>query len=350
MLKFYFTLLLWLTANLVCLANNTISVVQLNIWKNCNGIEGGIEAIADEIARLKPELVSLNEISTTDASPTHELLLNALAERGLTYYSGRMQESDILSIAPVSEIRRLYPDSPDVIGSVIGVDTEIHGVPLSVYSAHLDYLNDAYYNVRGIDGSTWKPCKLPETVEEILQRNDMSSRDEAIAKFIESAADDIARGRTVILCGDFNEPSHLDWTEATANLYDHNGFVVDWTCTRMLDQAGYADAYRTVWPDPVAYPGITFPASCESVDVKQLAWAPEADERDRIDYIFYNKSSGITPVSASLLGPDKSISHSQRVADNTSDPLITPLNVWPTDHRGVLVTLLLPSTSNPSSN
>lgn len=319
-----------------------IKVLQLNIWKSCTCVEGGVEALADEIARLKPELVSLNEIVSTESNPIHTRLLDALTQRGLTYYAGHTQQSDILSIAPVSEIRRIYPDSPDVRGSVIGVDTEIYGTPLSVYSAHLDYLNDAYYNVRGIDGSTWQPCELPKTVAEILERSDMSSRDDAVRKFIDAARDDIARGRTVILCGDFNEPSHLDWTEATAGLYDHNGFVVDWTCTRLLDNAGYADAYRTVWPDPVACPGITFPASCESVEVKQLAWAPDADERDRIDYIFYNKASGLTPVKASLIGPDKSICRSQRVPDNTADSIITPLNLWPSDHRAVLVEFQLP--------
>ena len=60
--------------------------------------------------------------------------------------------------------------------------------------------------------------------------------------------------------GDFNEPSHLDWLDNTKNLFDHNGAVIHWDCSMMLSQAGFKDAYREKYPDPVLYPGFTFPA------------------------------------------------------------------------------------------
>jgi len=33
------------------------------------------------------------------------------------------------------------------------------------------------------------------------------------------------KGNIILLGGDFNEPSHLDWKENTKNLWDHNGTV-----------------------------------------------------------------------------------------------------------------------------
>lgn len=47
--------------------------------------------------------------------------------------------------------------------------SKIKGHKIAVYTAHLDYLNDAYYNVRGYDGSTWEEIPVPQTVLEVLK-------------------------------------------------------------------------------------------------------------------------------------------------------------------------------------
>ena len=85
----------------------------------------------------------------------------------------------------------------------------MNGQKIAVYTAHLDYLDDAYYNVRGYDGSTWEEIPVPQTVLEVLKVNDASLRDDAIKEFIAAARKDIAEGTIVILGGDFNEPHTL---------------------------------------------------------------------------------------------------------------------------------------------
>ncbi|MCM1021748.1 MAG: endonuclease/exonuclease/phosphatase family protein [Muribaculum sp.] len=337
---FFLTLLIFEAS--CSLAQSNVKVMQLNVWMNTGKIEGGFEAMADEIARHKPDLVSLNEINSSESNPIHKNLLEALELRGVKYYGAQMQQTEILSLTPLCNLARHYPDSAGVRGSIVSAQTTINGQKFTFFSAHLDYKDDAYYNVRGYDGSTWEPCPIPSTVEDILRRNDMSRRDDGIRKFIEAARGEVAKRRHVIVAGDFNEPSHLDWIDATANLYDHHGFVVPWTCTTLLEQAGYADSYRVVHPNPLTHPGFTFPASNDNVAVDKLTWAPEADERDRIDYVFYHGDSGLKAVKASLLGPDKSICRSLRVSDNSDDTIFTPLAVWPTDHRGLLIEFQLP--------
>lgn len=74
-------------------------------------------------------------------------------------------------------------------------------------------------------------------------------RDESIRLVIEDATKSDAD--FVILGGDFNEPSHLDWTEETKGLWDHNGAVVDWVCSKLLYEAGFRDAYRVKYPNPI---------------------------------------------------------------------------------------------------
>ena len=65
--------------------------------------------------------------------------------------------------------------------------------------------------------------------------------------------------------------------------------------------------------------------------VSKLTWAPDADERDRIDFIYFYPNQDITPISSMILGPSRSIVKSQRIEENTED-------IWPSDHKGVIAT------------
>ena len=182
-----------------------------------------------------------------------------------------------------------------------------------------------------------------ETVEEVLKRNVASQRDDAIRLFIEQAKKDRAAGYTIILGGDFNEPSHQDWTEETKDLYDHHGFVIPWTVPVLLDEAGLKDAYREFYPDVLNYPGFTYPSDNPAKPADKITWAPKADERDRIDYIWYYPEKGLKVKDAAIFGPKNSIVRAQRVQETSKDKFIEPLGVWPTDHKGVLVTFQYPA-------
>ena len=65
---------------------------------------------------------------------------------------------------------------------------------------------------------------------------------------------------------------------------------------------------------------------------------PKPNERDRIDYIWFYPEKGLTVKDAAIFGPKGSIVRSQRVQETSKDKFIEPQNVWPTDHKGVLVT------------
>lgn len=97
----------------------------------------------------------------------------------------------------------------------------------------------------------------------------------------------IGSGSIIILGGDFNEPSWLDWSHDTRNRFDHHGAIVPWTSTRLLDDEGYKDAYRVKYPVPVNNPGFIWPSDNLDKDIGQLTGAPKAHERPRIDFIFY---------------------------------------------------------------
>ncbi len=88
----------------------------------------------------------------------------------------------------------------------------------------------------------------------------------------------IEKGWTAVLAGDFNAPSHLDWTEATRKR--NFNLVVPWPLSLHLEENEFYDTFREVRPDPWMDPGYTWTDG----------WPPctrehENEKFDRIDYV-----------------------------------------------------------------
>lgn len=314
------------------------TVLQWNVWQEGTSVPGGYDAIINEIVRLKPDFVTFSEVRNYNKSNFSARVLSSLREKGLTYYSFYSYDTGLLSKHPITDSLTVFPENGDH-GSIYRLLATVNGRKVAVYTAHLDYLDCAYYNARGYDGSTWKEIPLPASVEEILKVNVASQRDDAIRLFITQAEKDLAAGYKVIIGGDFNEPSHRDWIEKNKDMYDHNGFVVPWTVTTLLEEAGFVDSYRKIYPNPLTHPGFTYPSDNPAKTPEKITWAPKADERDRIDFIFY-KGEGLDARKAVIFGPKGSIVRAQRVQETSKDKFLLPLDVWPTDHKGLLVTFI----------
>ena len=124
-------------------------------------------------------------------------------------------------------------------------------------------------------------------------------------------------GMPVFLTGDFNSPSHLDWTPAVDAVREEVRYPVVWPVSAALADAGFRDSYREVHPNPVAVPGFTWtpPGTLESV--------PD-EVHDRIDWVLVQGPAETlaTQLVGEAGGPD---------VDIERDP-------YPTDHRGVVST------------
>lgn len=319
-----------------CKQEKEIKFLQLNIWQEGVMVKNGYEALADELARADADFVMLSEVRNYKGTRFCDRIVASLKERGKTYYSFYSYDSGLLSKYPIVDSAVIFPENGDH-GSIYKLTADWEGKRVCVYTAHLDYRNCAYYRVRGYDGSTWEKMEPDTVVASLLADNVASQRDDAIRQFIADAEKETAQGHLVFIGGDFNEPSHLDWTEATKDSANHRGVVIPWTVSTMLTQAGYKDTYREMYPDPVKNPGYTYPADSKETEVSRLTWTPDADERERIDFIYYYPQKGLKLLQANVFGPRGSIRNSMRVQENTQDVFIEPLGVWPTDHKGVLV-------------
>ena len=319
-----------------------LNVLQFNIWQEGSVVKGGFDAIVDEIIRVKADLVAFSEVRNYNGVDFSKRIIEALKERGHIYYAQRGQDTGLLSKFPIISQTNLYPVRNDH-GSITKALIDIKGIKVAFYSGHLDYLNCALYLPRGYDGSTWEKLDTVVTNNDTLEKINLASkRDEAIDAFIDDAKSEIKQGRVVIYGGDNNEPSHLDWIEENKHLYDHNGVVINWRNTFKLEQHNFIDAYREKYPNPITHPGFTYPANNKHVPIKKLAWSPQADDRDRIDFIFYYPDNRLQLNDIKIVGPKGDIVRNKRTnTQSTEDVVLEPLGIWPTDHKAILANFTL---------
>lgn len=80
-----FLFLLIASYNILVAKYRDLTVLQMNVWQEGTRVKGGFDAIADEIARLHPDIVMLCEIRYYNGRKFILRLQKALEERGVTY-------------------------------------------------------------------------------------------------------------------------------------------------------------------------------------------------------------------------------------------------------------------------
>jgi endonuclease/exonuclease/phosphatase family metal-dependent hydrolase len=323
-----------------------VTFLQFNIWQEGTSVPNGMQYIKDVIAEVEPDIVSFSEVRNYDGDWTTKIV-NLLAKNGLNYFRGYLPGADVSVISkyPITSSGPLLEDAISVF------EIAINKTRIVVAAAHLDYTHYACYLPRGYNcgGSApysgWKQIGSPNpqpvtSVSDISAQNMASKRDEQIAAFLSHYK---TEEKPIILLGDFNEPSCLDWTDKQATLFDHNSVVFQWQTTKALKENGYTDAFREIYPDEVLNPGITWPAVATGVGT--TSWTPKSDERDRIDYIFY-KGTNVLATSAVIVGPKAS--YVKNVVDTSytkNEIFLADEFPWPSDHKALFVTINIPSVN-----
>ena len=122
----------------------------------------------------------------------------------------------------------------------------------------------------------------------------------------------------VFVVGDFNEPSHLDWTERAASAARHP-IKVEYPNSLAKIKAGFTDAYRTIYPDEMKHPGYTWSSFYKFDD--------PTTHHDRIDFVYF-KGKGIKLTEVKIVGENQ----------KDADIVISP---YPSDHRAVVANFKL---------
>jgi endonuclease/exonuclease/phosphatase family metal-dependent hydrolase len=204
-----------------------------------------------------------------------------------------------------TQIISRYPivDPPGANGLYVFVEPT-PGRVVAVSDVHLPADPYGPYEIR--DGAT---------LDQVLQlENDLRVPD--IQDELQTLPPLAARGIPVFLTGDFNTPSHLDWTQAVADARADVPLPVQWPVSKALMNAGFKDSFRVVHPDPLAKPGFTWtPGSPEGEKV---------EVHDRIDWVLSMGSA--TAIASKVVGEG---------GNPNTDIAVDP---WPSDHRGIVST------------
>ncbi|QTD37986.1 endonuclease/exonuclease/phosphatase family protein [Polaribacter batillariae] len=315
-----------------------VSFMTFNIYQEGTKVENGFTQIKNVILNVKPDVVGFTEVKNYSGDWTSKMQ-KVLEENGKKYYRGYVGgDTSILSKYPIKDAVLTGKNS------ISKFKIEVNTKEMYVAVAHLDYTQYACYLPRGYYGGTpnWgeitneKGALTPvKSVDSILRFNLTSLRDEQLKDFVANLKDE---EKPLILLGDFNEPSHLDWQKNTKNLYDHNGLIVNWQNSLYLKNKGFVDSYREKYPNAVKNPGFTWPSEM-SKDVS-TSWAPKADERDRIDFIYY-LGDAISVEKTAMVGSKNYFVRNKKSSENVENDVFLASDLpWPSDHKAVFATLV----------
>ncbi|MCC8155666.1 MAG: endonuclease/exonuclease/phosphatase family protein [Tannerellaceae bacterium] len=276
---------------IVCNSSNqpdVLKVLQWNIWNsgNCLGNDG-LNQVIRLIRESEADIITMQEGYGSQYTIAEALGYNLLTP----------SPSDNLALFsryPMAQLpsSKTFQSNPALIHHPDGSRLLVNSSWLR-YSYEPEYTGN--YPEKDHDTSLW----IAE--DSIRPMKDVA---EILATDVEPC---LEKDMAVIIGGDFNSCSHLDWTEAAAHL--HYGYgPVDFPTSRYMQQAGYKDSFRELHPDEVARPDGTF-----AVIYGHL-------QHSRIDYIYY-KGDNIRATYSKII----------RTSPEIDD-------VWPSDHEAVITT------------
>lgn len=272
--------------------SDTLRVATWNIWHGGreDGADVGPRKVAEVLRQSRADVIALQETYGSG-----EQLAQALG----CHFLARGTNVSLLSRHAVIEDVSVF-EPFKCVGALI----ELPGARrVAVYSLWLPY-----------DAEIWAKGTRPlDDRDAMLAACASSARDlTTIRDAIDARlAGPAYAGVPIVLAGDFNSMSHLDYAEVARDQY---GVVVEWPTSRVLTDAGYCDAYRACHPHVD-----------RSAD---RTWSPRfaEQEQDRIDFVYVR--GDIRPLAASRID-----THDQG---------------FPSDHAAVVTTLRLTPKPPPA--
>lgn len=246
-----------------------------------------------------------------------ERLLNALGGdwRRVGSIYGRLRLTPLPSAEGLTVARAELPDG----GSLVIANCHWRPSPYGPYLVQNELLKNG------------PPNDLAAFERSILDASDKSDGPRGYRQTLDAIEPYMRAGETVVLTGDFNEPSHLDWSTAAAQRGLDRGaknstetpprFAVRWRGSRKLAAAGLRDAYRTARPDEVKQPGNTWTPPYPAGTPGRRPYRDQVF--DRIDLIYF-------------AGPNLKIRSAAVVGESSAAADLVYQGRWPSDHRAVL--------------
>lgn len=294
------------------LAQNTeLTVMSFNIWGGGANEQKPVDETVAVIKAVGADIIGVQETRlegetcTAEACPPQgeSAAVKIAAALGYHVYDQKAVNDALWANAVISR----YPIGKATPND-LGVEVDVNGRRVMVFNIHLD---DAPYQPYQLLNIEYGPYPFLKTADEAIKAA-AETRGPAL-KLLFADMDAAGEADASFVFGDFNEPSHRDWTEAAVKA-GHQPMVVAFPTVKAIEDWGFVDTYRAIFPDAGAKPGFTWTPTSE----------PDAadDHHDRIDFALA-KARNLQVLSAGIVGEKPPM----------ADVVVTP---WPSDHRATM--------------
>lgn len=293
-----------------------VRVLSFNIWVGGEAGKQPLDRTVEVIKQSRADVVGLQETGgNAPKGEPHPDRAAEIARRLGWHYLDQGGRTGILSRFEI------VASTPKKWGVKLALPSGRQMYAFNVHLAHSPYQP---YQLLDIP---YGDAPFIKTEAEAIQFA-RDSRGEQVAEMLAEVKAVGSEGLPITLTGDFNEPSHRDWTEAAAKA-GLCPLKVEWPNTKAVEDAGFVDALRIIHPDPVKSRAVTWTPITKPDDPK--------DHHDRIDFVFV----------AGLADPAKSVKSAQIVGESAefADIVVSP---YPSDHRAVVAELELTAGASTS--
>lgn len=290
-------------------ADTELTVLSFNLWGGGANQQKPIDETVAVLRAVNADIIGVQETRmeqvpcTADQCPPAGASIagKLAAALGYYYYDQTARNAALWANAVVSR----YPMVGIATPNDTGITLNVKGRRVQVFNIHLP---DSPYQPYQLLNISYGKIPFLKTAGQAVQ----AAKDTRGAG-LKLLFDDMAsagRADAVFVFGDFNEPSHRDWTAATVKA-GLQPLPVAYPTVKALEKRGFVDLFRVVYPDPVARPGFTWTPTSD----------PKAkdDHHDRIDFTLA-RARALKVVAAGIVG-EKS---------PEADIVVRP---WPSDHR-----------------
>lgn len=288
-----------------------LTVMSFNIWGGGANAKKPIDETVAAIKAVNPDIIGIQETkpepdpcTAEHCVPNGKSVAAEIAKAlGYYYYDQSATNPALWANAILSRYPIGKPTKND-----LGVEIMIEGKRIMAYNIHLTDYPYQPYQLLNIEYGSAPFLKTGEEAVAAakaargpaldLLEQDMKAADGADAAFV---------------FGDFNEPSHHDWTEAAVKA-KLQPMVVAYPSAKRIESWGFVDLFRAAWPDVAAKPAFTWTPTSEPT--------AKDDHHDRIDYTL-GRAKNLKVLKAGIVGEKKP----------EADIVVTP---WPADHRAAM--------------
>ena len=268
-----------------------LTVMSFNVWGGGANEQKPVDETVAVIKAVNPDIIGIQE-TRLESDPCTADVCPAVGD------SDALWANAILSRYPIGKA------TPNDTGVEIMVD----GRKVQVFNIHLD---DSPYQPYQLLGIEYGDAPFLKTADEAVKAAE-ATRGAALKLLFDDMA---AAGEAdaAFVFGDFNEPSHRDWTESAVKA-GLQPLVVPFPTVKAIEDKGFVDTFRAIYPDAGAKPGMTWTPTSEPT--------AKDDHHDRIDFALA-RAKDLQVISAGIVG--------EKAPE--ADIVVTP---WPSDHRATM--------------